>query len=346
MKKFIKSLKNGHRWLVGIGTWLLYGASRALPYPVAQAAGIILALALGAFLFAISIWRYDPEYDGDAAGADSNGFSFKWSQILILMITVILVYSAIAERGEYSPRPSSSPAPQEQNQDLSLYIVAIKSDLSHDFSYVDVHSNGDTIEAKVANDGMSQSLYLLKNSANADDGQYREVVEGLQDFVTTTVAGIREAGRDNIHIELQLLDDIEQLNYANFGAAYPSALVEIYDGELRYDKMTDPAPESYIQPQLLTLGKQQALKSALSYLSHMAFSYDGLIEQLEYEGYSHEEAIYGADNCGADWDEQAALTAASYLSHMSFSRTGLIEQLEYEGFTHEQAVYGASAVGY
>lgn len=95
-----------------------------------------------------------------------------------------------------------------------------------------------------------------------------------------------------------------------------------------------------------TIGQKNALEKAKSYISHMAFSYEGLISQLEYNKFSHEDAKYAADNCGADWNEQAAKKAESYLSHMSFSRDGLIEQLEYNGFTHEQAVYGADAVGY
>ncbi len=88
-------------------------------------------------------------------------------------------------------------------------------------------------------------------------------------------------------------------------------------------------------------GKKNALESAEQYLSFMAFSYSGLIDQLEYEGYSSEEAEYAAKNCGADWSEQAVLSAKQYLKTMSFSKDGLIEQLEYEGFTHEQATYGA-----
>jgi len=78
----------------------------------------------------------------------------------------------------------------------------------------------------------------------------------------------------------------------------------------------------------------------------MAFSYKGLIEQLEFEQYSHEDAVYAANNCGADWNEQAAKKAKDYLSIMAFSKASLIEQLEFEGFTHEQAVYGAEANGY
>ncbi len=95
-----------------------------------------------------------------------------------------------------------------------------------------------------------------------------------------------------------------------------------------------------------TIGEKNALSKALSYLSIMPFSYSGLIKQLEYEGYTHQEAVYGVDNCGADWNEQAALKAQSYLDIMPFSREGLIEQLEYEGYTREQAEYGVQAVGY
>lgn len=95
-----------------------------------------------------------------------------------------------------------------------------------------------------------------------------------------------------------------------------------------------------------TIGQTNALRSARSYLEYSAFSYKGLIEQLEYEKFSHEDAVYAADNCGADWNEQAAKSAKSYLEYTSFSRDSLIEQLEYEGFTNEQAIYGVRANGY
>lgn len=96
----------------------------------------------------------------------------------------------------------------------------------------------------------------------------------------------------------------------------------------------------------LTMGQKNALRSAENYLNSIAFSHDGLIHQLEYEGYSTEDATYAADNCGADWNEQAAKRAKNYLNTMSFSRSGLIQQLEYEGFTPSQAEYGVSANGY
>ena len=78
----------------------------------------------------------------------------------------------------------------------------------------------------------------------------------------------------------------------------------------------------------------------------MPFSKKGLIEQLEYEGYSIAEATYGAENSGADWNANAAKKAKQYLDFMGFSRQGLIDQLEYEGYTHDQAVYGVTQNGY
>lgn len=91
-------------------------------------------------------------------------------------------------------------------------------------------------------------------------------------------------------------------------------------------------------------GEKNALQKAYDYLNYTAFSYDGLIEQLEFDGFSYSEAKYAADNCGTDWYEQAALKAQEYLDYNSFSKTRLIEQLEYEGFTYEQALYGVEKV--
>ena len=91
-------------------------------------------------------------------------------------------------------------------------------------------------------------------------------------------------------------------------------------------------------------GEKNALEKALQYLDYTAFSYSGLIEQLEFEGFTHSEAAYGADHCGADWNEQAAKKAKQYLEYSPFSRSELIDQLVFEGFTRQQAEYGVSKV--
>lgn len=95
----------------------------------------------------------------------------------------------------------------------------------------------------------------------------------------------------------------------------------------------------------ISVSKQNAVKKAKDYLRFMAFSKKGLIEQLEFEKFSTEDATYAVEHCGADWNQQAAKKAKEYLNLMAFSRDGLIEQLEFEGFTHEQAVYGVGQTG-
>lgn len=92
-------------------------------------------------------------------------------------------------------------------------------------------------------------------------------------------------------------------------------------------------------------GQRNALFKAQQYLEFSAFSYKGLIDQLEFEGYSHSDAQYAADNCGADWYEQSLLKAKQYLDASAFSYTGLKEQLEYEGFTSSEAKYGVDNCG-
>ena len=95
---------------------------------------------------------------------------------------------------------------------------------------------------------------------------------------------------------------------------------------------TTPSTSSNASTPSPTTGEKNALRSAREYLSFSAFSYTGLIKQLEYEGYSTEEATYAADNCNANWNEQAAKSAKEYLDMSSFSRQELINQLIYGGY--------------
>jgi len=107
----------------------------------------------------------------------------------------------------------------------------------------------------------------------------------------------------------------------------------------------EPTEKEEEETDEVAIGKQNALASALDYLSYTAFSYDGLIGQLKYEGYTHEEALYAVDNCGADWDKQALDSALNYLDYSAFSHEGLVGQLKHEGFTHEEATYAADNCG-
>ncbi len=102
---------------------------------------------------------------------------------------------------------------------------------------------------------------------------------------------------------------------------------------------TNPAPESQF-----TRSEENAIGSAESYLDFSAFSRSGLIDQLEFEGYTNAEATLAVDYLDGDWNEQAALSAESYLDFTAFSESGLIDQLEFEGFTSDQATSGVNSI--
>lgn len=110
-------------------------------------------------------------------------------------------------------------------------------------------------------------------------------------------------------------------------------------------KETEATVKETEQKNEMTIAQKNALASAKAYISFSAFSYEGLISQLEFEKYSREDAVFAADNCGADWFEQALKSAKNYLSFSAFSHKGLIKQLEFEKFTTEQATHAADNCG-
>lgn len=95
---------------------------------------------------------------------------------------------------------------------------------------------------------------------------------------------------------------------------------------------------------------KQALKSAQNYIDVMAFSKQGLYDQLtsEYaDKYSDEAAQYAIDNVKADYKEEAVEAAKNYLDTMNFSKEGLKDQLtsQYaDKYTEEEAQYAIDKV--
>lgn len=120
---------------------------------------------------------------------------------------------------------------------------------------------------------------------------------------------------------------------------------ESNDRETPTQNHTDDDPALELETNSETVSQKNAVRQAKAYLDYTAFSRDGLVEQLEYEQFSNSDAIYGADNSGADWYEQATKSAERYMDYSAFSRGGLIDQLKFEGYTQTQAAYGADSVG-
>lgn len=186
----------------------------------------------------------------------------------------------------------------------------------------------------------------LKAALDTKNGSIMESWDGIVESMKTFGETLLSVVQMNGDVETVNLYWVEKLN-SNYAYTANDYVLWVQNGDVMYN-YADSSSTSSVQPSgsasesvAATFGEQNALSKAYQYLQYSAFSYTGLIEQLEFEGYSHSEAVYAADNCGADWNEQAVKKAKQYLEHSSFSRSGLIDQLEFEGFTHSQAEYAA-----
>ena len=126
-------------------------------------------------------------------------------------------------------------------------------------------------------------------------------------------------------------------------AAAKATRVMLWDREKILELM-NTTKLSITNPPTVSQWETNALIAAKDYIKSDHYSYQELIEQLEYDGYTTKQATYAADNCGGDWFSQAERAAKSYLSTDLFSPSELIEQLELDGFTHDQAQYAISCI--
>lgn len=92
--------------------------------------------------------------------------------------------------------------------------------------------------------------------------------------------------------------------------------------------------------------RRRARARAQEHLDYAAFSRSGLVDQLEFEGYTTKVARHAVDSLDVDWAEQAARAAMNYREFESYSRRGVVAQLVFEGYTRTQAEHGADAAGY
>ena len=146
-------------------------------------------------------------------------------------------------------------------------------------------------------------------------------------------SGDSDTGSDNSDVKTEEVVQVDEQQDTQ------EIVIEEPKAEVKEEVKVEPKVE-------VTLAQRNAVKKAESYLSFMAFSRVGLIEQLEFEGFSTEDATYAVDHVKVDWNEQCAKKAENYLDFMAFSRDGLHDQLEFEGFSEEQIQYGLQAVGY
>lgn len=129
------------------------------------------------------------------------------------------------------------------------------------------------------------------------------------------------------------IDDIEMLEYT----------FTLYD--IREESLKHPFLDGSGLFLDSTFIQNSAVRAAESYLANGAFSRQGLIGQLESEGFSYDVALYAVDHSNANWKEQAVKFAQGYWG-TNASKKWLVERLEYEGFSYEQALYGVDTAGW
>lgn len=123
-------------------------------------------------------------------------------------------------------------------------------------------------------------------------------------------------------------------------------LQKVIDGEeiFNFDVITDFFEEGeYVEEEFYNKehynNYDNALEKALSYLdTSIPFSFKGLVEQLEYEGFSSDASLYAVEQCDVDWDSNAIHAVYDYLDYSPYSYQFLLNYLEFDGFTNEQAL--------
>lgn len=279
-------------------------------------------------------------------------FAFTISVMLVLSLTACGdpngaagTSAAPTETVEPTPAPTETPTAQESEvpgesravMSLDDLCSLIENTIGDSYSGFVVTHDENMITITCWADGVASEL---AGGGTAIKSSWSDLIDNSKDLLNNVSDLAKKSGNEGVGACYRLLNDLD----------HDKTLLYIVDGIVEYNVLDDQ-PDLPQEPtpgptESTTMGQRNALSKAYDYLSIMAFSHSGLIKQLEYEGFTKDEATYGADNCGADWNEQAAKKAQDYMDIMSFSRQGLIDQLKYEGFTQSQAEYGVSAVGY
>lgn len=232
----------------------------------------------------------------------------------------------------------------ESNMDKYMFGEDLVDDLLESFSsavedFKPINENMDKMICVIGGELAYNTRATFKSKSNGTDN-YESIYFFATDNHMCVITFINRGTEQSDEFDMYEYDIIDSIVIKETAEEETEPETAAPETEPETEKPTEKPADT------MTMSQKNALRSAESYLEYMAFSYSGLIEQLEYEKYSHDDAVYAADNCGADWNEQAVKCAKNYLDTMPFSRDELIEQLEYEGFTHDQAVYGVEQNGY
>ncbi len=265
-----------------------------------------------------------------------------------------------------SPTPSSASA---DNQSVTSYYKNLSFEHDNKYTYTDNDFLGDYSENRATlvydgrdafvlfgchelsgDDDITDTLVKVFHSAMIDTydptekSDFTDDIAGRDALLSTFQLNI--GGTDYVSVHASFADTAYIYNLGFFCVPDADYIEEfqnlLYSVEISAtDADTGAITESDSEPaDTMSTSQRNAISKAEEYLDYSAFSKEGLAEQLEYEGFSSDDAEYAVDQLSTDWNEQAVKKAEEYIDYSAFSKSGLIEQLEYEGFTDDEAEYG------
>ena len=266
---------------------------------------------------------------------------------LFFVVMLIIVYVSNTRSVSFpasrftSVTPSSFAQPSSSAQTPSPELLdALGADLEEHYpGRSSVDCSGNLISARLSVSPEDFSSYRESYAADGDVTDWFTFSGDVGDLLQDWRHRLDEAGLPHVALTMTIYSPSSEKNN--------TLLARYVNDSFTFDYFDSSAPAASVSSSSASsLGEQNALRSAQSYLKVSSFSKLGLLEQLQFEGYTYEEALFAVNACGADWAEQAYKSALAYLRISSFSRSGLIEQLEFEGFSHEEALYGVTKAGY
>ena len=110
---------------------------------------------------------------------------------------------------------------------------------------------------------------------------------------------------------------------------YGPAMYETYmygdNNNITYEMPdSDSGSQSGSQTAAATENQQKALDKANEYVDTLPLSREGLIKQLEYDGYTTDVATYAADNCSTNWNKEAKEMAEQYMDSTTYTYKDMV----------------------
>ena len=287
--------------------------------------------------------------------------------LLSMLLSLVLVFSAAGLAAIHSAAASDQEVKEYTFANMTYEIpvdwkeIGNNTELNH-YYYSDTSmimvNNGSSTSGKTVLNETDQEVYL---KALEQSFEKFELIEKNTYSVGPYTgfsfkANITTNSNDSLMYAI-VFDNAKQLRaftINSFNGADDSAILDDVAASVKFDDSeaantetaaTQAKGNSSGTNEIKEFNQETAVERAKFHTKYNSYSQKGLVKMLVYEGFSDEDAEYGAANCGADWNKEAVEDAESYLNYKSYTRQELYDQLKYEGYTEGQILYALAKAG-